>query len=637
MPRSTRKKRSTLRGGAVSYLNETEMEITNGRQLREKVELLTIDAHGSTTRDNKFMIVPEKTYMFFTSRSGLPAKGNTPSQDVYLSHRNEANRNSYYDRLHTQLFRPYEERVATGRSQYPKNLYVYEPGDIIPDYLLSFNNTVIFMFKHGVYRLPVKSIQGSEGLGSYIGRPMYFIKKMLMEGHITESELDELDVGDKRKILEMDLAALKDGPTTDTKNFKQTALWAKLENLCCRAGDDNLLFQPPFPVDRFRENGYAMRLSTLLRYLPVDESKPYRFFFMLFCRVSYEDVASGITSRELEVPRLLRTLSVSGKCSFSTRDTAFNLLRIRDIFCGIPAGFKNIMLEDDKMKDLLRILKKATYPPGGDMSWWRRCLDGSYNDFNTVQRVFLAENYKGYLDIENMRTLVGLFDYFKKTIRDYSEKLRELSNKPPRPRTQEGIQNIRMMIEIYKKLGTPFKTLNDQLERQTQLMDAYIARKKALVREIYSLIHQPYRNRNIVIPVGDYLFLVSSTIEDLEEILGRLKTGTIIADLKENAANMTSNIAANDLQDYLEHRFMGWSGSQLVSRSVEPFEIEEIPDTSIVYENSNNENGNGNGNGNGTGNGSGVENGNEARVVHNEAELGVGGRRRTRKKFRKSK
>ena len=125
MTRHTKKKIGKLRGGAVEHLNAAEMGIGDGRELRNKVDMYAIDAHGSTTRDNKFLVVPENTFMFFTSRSGLPAKGNTPSQDIYLSYRNESNRNSYYDRMHTQLFSSYDERVATGRPQYPKNLITY--------------------------------------------------------------------------------------------------------------------------------------------------------------------------------------------------------------------------------------------------------------------------------------------------------------------------------------------------------------------------------------------------------------------------------------------------------------------------------------------------------------------------------
>ena len=614
MTRQTKKKIGKLRGGAVEHLNAAEMGIPNGAELRNKVDMYTISAHGSTTRDNKFIVVPENTFMFFTARSGTPAKGDTPSQDVYLSYRNEGNRDNYYNRLHTQLFKPYNERAASGVPQYLKNLYVYEPGDIIPDYLLSFNNTVIFMFRHGLYRLPVQSISGSEGKGAYIGRPLYYIKKLLIEGRLSDSDLEELDELDKQKLRTMDLAALKDGPTTDTRNFKKTELWKKIERMCCR-GEDNLLFQPPFDVDAFVENEYAIRLSTVLKNIPYDESKPYRFFFMLYCRVSYEDVISGLSARELEVPRLLRTLSFSGKCKFETRDYAFNLIRIRRMFCELPVGVKALMLENTEMRDLVRILKKATYPPGGDMKWWRGCLDGTYYDLPAEERFHLFEDYKGYLGIEDIRILLGLYNFFVRTIGRLKVRERKQKEKAEagNSNAQLAVQNLGILVRAYEKLGLPFRNLATQLERQTELMDRFIAEKRALISEIYSRIHTPYRNKRLPIPPGDYLYLTSSAIDDLQAFLRKLQEANTIKMLNNNAKTFNNNSNTSEIQDLIEHQFMGYSGVMLVSRAVEEFGVPVISDASIDFENSNNENGNGNG---------------------NEGE-GRGGRRKTKKKSRK--
>lgn len=607
MTRHTKKKIGKLRGGAVEHLNAAEMGIADGRELRNKVDMYAIDAHGSTTRDNKFLVVPENTFMFFTSRSGLPAKGNTPSQDVYLSYRNESNRNSYYDRMHTQLFKPYAERVATGRPQYPQNLFVYEPGDILPDYLLSFNNTVVFMFKHGVYRLPIPSIPGSEGMGSLIGRPLYFIKMMHMQGRLTDADLEDLNDVDREKLRTMDLAALKDGPTTETRDIRRTALWRKIEGLCCRDDESNLLFQPPFLVDRFRENDNAMRLSTVLKNIPYDTSKPYRFFFMLFCRISYQDVVSGLSARELEVPRLLRTLSASGKCSFDTRDAAFNLLRIRRIFCELPIEIKDLMIGNEEIRDLIRILKKATYPPGGDMNWWRSCLDGTYDDLSTTERSYLFENYMGYLDIEDMRKLIELFNFFKREVGHFKrrERVQQALVNRGNANAKVAVANIQRIIKAYQKLGSPFMRLSEQLEKQTGIMDRYIAEKRALIRDIYKAIHKPYQNKGITTPTHDYLYLVSNTPEDLRDFLSRLQQANKIQSMKNNAENITNSYTPAEIQELLEKQFIGFSGSQLVSRIVEDFEIEPIEDTSITIENSNN------------------------------TEGAAGGRRKTKKKSRK--
>jgi hypothetical protein len=196
----------------------------------------------------------------------------------------------------------------------------------------------------------------------------------------------------------------------------------------------------------------------------------------------------------------------------------------------------------------------------------------------------------GYLDIEDMRKLIGLFDFFKREVGYFKKKERvqqSLVNKG-NANAKVAVANIQRVIKAYQKLGTPFMRLSEQLEKQTGIMDRYIAEKRTLIRDIYKAIHKPYQNKGIITPAHDYLYLVSSTPEDLRDFLNRLQQVNKIQSMKNNAENVNNSYTPTEIQELLEKQFIGYSGSQLVSRIVEDFEIGPIEDTSITIENSNN-------------------------------------------------
>lgn len=152
----TRKKIRKVRGGAVSYLDPSQYGISTPADIQKMVELLSISCHGETTNDGKFIIVPPKTYLMFLAHSGEPGEGENPIESVYYGYKNVNGENTYYDRLYKHIFRPYSERKENGLKLPSEELYIYQPGDIIPDYKLSFSNSDLFMFIHGIYKLPIK-------------------------------------------------------------------------------------------------------------------------------------------------------------------------------------------------------------------------------------------------------------------------------------------------------------------------------------------------------------------------------------------------------------------------------------------------------------------------------------------------
>jgi hypothetical protein len=133
MPRNKHKTQKRLRGGSVPYLSNEKLGYKSPEDMKKDMDMILVGCHGETTSDRTFFIVPANTYCMFTAQSGDPAAGDDPSEASYVSYGVDETKEDYYKKLYSQLFTPYSERVATGRSQYKEQLYIYEPGDVIPD------------------------------------------------------------------------------------------------------------------------------------------------------------------------------------------------------------------------------------------------------------------------------------------------------------------------------------------------------------------------------------------------------------------------------------------------------------------------------------------------------------------------
>ena len=562
--RSTRRtKRRNQKGGSVPFLDAERLGYPNPSALEANMDLFTISCHGETTEDRYFFVVPPNTYFMFSAHSGEYAEGKDPTEASYISYTGD--RASFYSKLYAQLFRPHAERAAFGPF-YKESLYIYEPGDIIPDYVLTFKNTVGFMFRHGIYKLPIEALSGKNTVQHlYLGKPLYFIKKALVEGTLLESDLAELVSSDRRALAEKTLDQLQgvDG-IPNTKRFTATRLFDKLERLCCR-GPDNLLFQPPFDPEALKTAWYDIRLSTVLKLLPQDPSKRDRFFLMNFCRVSYADIAetySSNTSTLAASGPLLRTMSFGAKCGGTHgSDAAFNVIRIIEVFCGFTREIKKKLLTYESVRACIAILKKGSGIP---FSVWRECLEGAYEGLDYDTRLELVSDYLGYFTLEDLLFLSSF----------YTE-LEEIAITDSSPDVQTACQ----------QLMKPFHTLYTQIQQQTELFKERQQAKTEKIARIYALLKEklaPYR-----IADYDFLLLRLASHENLDNLLRHLSTDFFDDDIEFYKSEVESGELSTPQarEEALVSLFKLYAGSQGVPSEIELFQVEPVVNNSVTFRN----------------------------------------------------
>jgi hypothetical protein len=610
MSRNTRKKIG-LRGGSVPYLNSNKLGIHNGRELKENMELYTISAHGQTTRDNRFIVVPEGAYFMFTAHSGVTAPGNDPGELAYTTYK--TNRESFYDQLYTQIFKKHEDKKASGLTQYEEDLYIYEPGDVLPDYLLSFQNAMTFMFRHGVYKLPVDILSGEGKKGySYIGKPLKYIKEQLELGNLSESDLDDLGDEFKQKVRNLTGEQLQSREGIPwIRGWQNSKLFNKIETLCCR-GEDNLLFKPPFNLEQFKENKYTIRLSTILKLLEY-EGKKYKFFFMSYCRVSLDDMLSGFSEKSLEIPVMLRTLSFSGKCPMSDDSNAFNLLKIKNIFCNFPDKIKAYMLKHPEIRSLISIIKKGVYPKNGNFNDWKDCLKDIYTILDDKDRFELVSHYQGYLTLEDIKSLIELYTFSLKQnkyeisrMEKAKSKIKDTNKIEEKKKHSQAAKFFSELSNAYADLGAPCYSLYKHFKKINMELSKTQKDKIMLMKQIYKTISDIMRPVPISPPRDnqDYLQLISKDIEELKLFIEVLKDESTINNLKEmrdeyikyrneesqrfsNQANLIGIEADWDIENILDEikfYFILFQGGTPLYKSIEDFQIAEITDNSISFE-----------------------------------------------------
>jgi hypothetical protein len=591
MMRQTRKKIRKVRGGAVSYLDPIQYGITSPSDIPKNIELLTISSHGETVQDGKFIIVPPKTYLMFLAHSGEPAKGENPIEAVYYGYKNVNGESKYYERLYSHLFKPYSERKENRLNLPSEELYIYQPGDIMPDYKLSFNNNDLFMFTHGIYNLPIKNISGKGRDASlYVGRPLKYIRDLYKKGDITLDDLNELNDRDKQivlndKLTNIQMEDYKIGVIT-TPFWSLTKLRKKIETLCCR-DDSNLLFSKNFNQQMFKENLNRIRLSTILKMLPRDSNKRMRFMFMNFCRVSYADTVRDYAGSKIVFPRLIRSLSFSGKCTTETKESAFNIYNIYILFCSLIPPIKQRMLKEYDIRRLIRLLKKILTPSTGTFDGWKKCLEPGYVSLSGSERADLIQNYIGYLTTDEMLELSEFYDILSK-----------LKNKETHPKMKAG----------YDLLIKPFKTLNDQLKVQTERIKEKVDLKKAGIKGVYNYLRSTFEP--LPISDSDFLNLQYTSDSNILELLKSLRGEELnkqLETIKEKRLNelREQNMPITDdgwIEGQLERVFEEYLGEEEETyvTHIEPFQDVTIIDDSISFndlnnnENSNNENVNNN-------------------------------------------
>jgi hypothetical protein len=579
----TRKKIRKVRGGAVSYLDPSQYGITSPVDIKKMVELLSISSHGETTNDGKFIIVPPKTYLMFLSHSGEPAEGENPIEAVYYGYKNANGENTYYERIYKHIFKPYSERKENGLNLPSEELYIYQPGDIIPDYKLSFNNSDLFMFMHGIYKLPIQKISGKgKDAAAYVGRPLRYIRELYKNGDITLEELNELNDRDRQIVLndkftnnQMDDYRI--GVIT-TPFWSLTKLRKKIETLCC-SGDDNLLFSNSFNQQMFKENLNRVRLSTILKMLPRDSTKRMRFMLMNFCRVSYADTVRDYAGSKIVYPRLIRSLSFSGKCTTETKESAFNIYNIYILFCSLIQPIKQKMLKEDDIRRLIKLLKKVLTPSTGTFDGWKKCLEPGYVALTGSERVDLIQNYVGYLTTDEMLELSDFYNILSK-----------LRSKEKHPK----------MKAAYDLLIKPFKTLNDQLKVQTETIKEKVDLKKAGIKGVYSYLKDTFDP--LVISNSDFLKLQFTSDSNILELLKSLRGDELNKELESIRDKRLKYLKEKNqpimddgwLEGQLEGVFEEYLGEEEESyiTHIEPFQNVTIIDDSISFNDLSNSNDN---------------------------------------------
>lgn len=564
---NTRKgKRRIQKGGSVPFLDADRLGYPTPDSIRANMDLINIGCHGHISDLADFFVVPPNTYLMFTARSGEPASGDTPSEIPYISYKNSED--TYYSRFYRHIFRPYGERSNSPTQQlYDETLYIYEPGDIIPDYVLSFKNTPTFMFLHGIYRLPIASLSGPDKVGSsFLGLTLGYIKELVEKGVLKEEDLQELSADDRKMMEDTTTEKLKEYfGAVRTPGFRRTTLFNKLETICCRENPENLLYQPPFSPEDLQANNYYIRLSTIFYTLPKDPRKRDRFFFLNFCRVSYKNVfiefdESNPTS---QIPTLLRTMSFSAKCGFSDIEEAFNVVRVYMRFCEYPLALKKKLVGHPVVRGMIALLKRGFEPTAFGVPSWTTCLEGTYDTLSRQEQLEMTADFVGYFTIDDIAELAQLARYFQVAIQ-----------------AEEGGPEKQALIELARPFQSVYAQIGKELAQTTKTQQT----ARELISEIYKVLHSKLQGV-LRHTREDYLDLRSTPFKRLEKFLGELQKGEYDDMLIKYVGDSANTMNSSEIQELLYSLFEDYTGSAGRIDSGLPFPSIRVPNTSIPIKN----------------------------------------------------
>jgi hypothetical protein len=608
--RKTRSRKGKGKGGSRRELNLYR----SPANMHADMDFFLVSAHGTTTSDDYFFTVPENTYMVFTTPSGTLAPGEFKELDELEVA--GANKNAYYQTLYDRMFTP-------GGSKYPGESFIYEPGDLIPDYNLSFRNNGYFYAKMGVYELPFTN--PFPGLkGDYYGRTVTFIKRLLDAGKLTEADVSSLtgEIADhlKTKTAEeieqvsyyKDLFSQISAPylifweehekkimnainesdrwnkTPLNRNpveYKDLPLRSKLDQFSTFT-DDNLIKDLLLPSKK-----YGLRLSTVLNTVKPNPAKK-RFFFMSFCRVSYEDILSKYDEKRSK-PKLLRALSFSQKCSVGNEDKVINCKKLVDAFASYPLEKRRQFIELPAGQRFTFLLKKIIKAD------WKSYMDGTYNNLHVYDQMDMRSPYVGYIKPEELNELT----------------------------------NLHRDLTAFPEIAKPLEYLDTQIDKYDESLQKVAEEKKDVIAKIYDIIYQHTGHGKVmrkvkgkeVWRVQDFLFLQNVDIDKLKMFLDEFKNPKFVALMQKNTGkgvkangngnrnNNSVNSFGNDTQEqemikFVYHEFTGSDAPHSLNYNSFTNSGAENEDTSIeLYNGSNNENNSVNGqnkaaNGNSNGN-----------------------------------
>jgi hypothetical protein len=487
MPRL--KTRKALRGGGVPYLNKNRFGYTGFQSMMNDLSLYTISAHGETTADKYFLVVPEKTYIVFSARSGKSAYSGIEEVTPYISYGSKESPYDYYTKLYKQLFMPIETRKIAGIPQLEDGTYIYEPGDIIPDYKLFFKNMPNFIFMHGIYSLPIRSISGPNAPRSseHWGQTKSIIKMFLNEDKLTADDLNDLDPRDKADILERTPKELETGYYIySPKKIYESKAMKVINDDCCNNNPDNLVLQPPMSKKLLLKQNNELRMSYVLKTMPLQEGTTRRFFFCHFCRVSFDEY---LTSLKV----LLRTASFSGKCSSAQdRSKGFNMFRLAIEFCKLPPILKDKLLKTETGIEFIKFLKKVVREPPG--STWAECIPEEF-----IEAV--KQDYVGALEADDLITILGMSITISRMITKFNSDINRLKvylstvnrtnvNLQDRIQTRERlVVRITELLGILKEFFKPIKEFHLKYSTISNKTYEESSIRARLARKLYQKIN----------------------------------------------------------------------------------------------------------------------------------------------------
>lgn len=555
------------RGGAVRTLHGLYPDAAS---LEADMDFYTISCHGETVGDQTFFMVPPDTYFFFTTHSGDYAYATGEAVDEAIR---RGDRTAYYQMLYDRFF-------TEGGSKFSPDLYVYEPGDLLPDYALIFRNNTSFFSQFGVYALPMKpSVIGTQT--EYLGRPVAYIKSLLDAGVLKEKDIAGLTgqvaedlrtktVAEIQKTVYMDLReqllrpmqesqhahlervqALDGAGKTDKTPadrhpiaYEDMALFDKLEHICCRGNSDNLIRHLLKP-----SKDYQLRLMNLIRKPELASSKK-RFFFMHFCRVSIADIAMEYT--KTPQPRLLRALSFSAKCSATRkREEALNINDLTNDICKLEPAQKTALMQTVAGRRLITILKRLA------LVNWSECLPPmTYAAVENDSRLDLISDYVGYLTMPEVLELADL----------------------------------QKELDAFPVIKHRLASLATELEKVTAKLKTLAAQKIKLIKDVYDILFKitgfgiTKANK-----IDDFLNLRYAPIPDIEELHIVLKKDSeseghpFLGTFKKLDDDEDNEEKNKDQKDDIKLSLGMYIGKPLESLWVEPIEIPVIKDESVEF------------------------------------------------------
>lgn len=377
------------------------------------MDFYAISGHGETTRDNVLFMVPENTYLLFASQSGTTAPGENNEVAVIETGTDAARYRALFTR--------------DGHGLQGGEFYFYEPGDLIPDYAIHFENNDTFVARLGVFKLPMVE---ADFVGMYPHVMQQYFKNGKLDAVV--AQLDAIPgwpvlrdatpalLKEKRRDFSKWTSALVGRARRDPAS-PEAAIVAAIETEA-RGGADNLVRDAISPA-----NKWTLRVSDILR-MPAVAGRPgvARFFMMNFCRVSYSDMIGDYAA---EVPVAIRALSESQKCSLR-REHALNMGRIAAELCAMPTEAKLRFLRERGGFDLVFVLKKVMRMD------WAACLGDTYGALTAGERSRLRSAYRGAMTAADLAVLARVelpeMERLRGAVARYREELQKVAERKRR-------------------------------------------------------------------------------------------------------------------------------------------------------------------------------------------------------------